>query len=131
MSPLLFNFFIMDLLCPLTHLKSAPKVQGVSIPILLFADDCVILSESAAGLQDGLCMMWDYCEENGLTVNTSKTKVMSLGTTRNKNHTQMNVMYGEEPLEQVNSFVYLGVEILESGSIHSAEAPLVQKANRA
>ena len=107
----------MDLLCPLALLNSAPTLQGVRIPILLFADDCVILSESAAGLQDGLCMLWDYCEENSLTVNTTKTKVMSFKTSRSGTYRKLNVMYGEE--------------ILESGEIHSSEAPLLQKARRA
>ena len=53
---------------------------------------------------------------------------MSLGSNGPNHGTRMNVMYGEEPLEQVSSFVYLGVEILETGSIHSVEAPLIHKA---
>ena len=57
MSPLLFNFFIMDILFDFVNIVSAPTIQGVPVSILMFADDCVILSESGAGLQRGLCLM--------------------------------------------------------------------------
>ena len=48
------------------------------MPALLNADDMVLLSTSAAGLQVQLCLLERYCEEWGLTVNVDKTKVTLL-----------------------------------------------------
>ena len=45
---------------------------------LLYADDTVILAESADQLQKALDAAHNYCEIWGLSVNTSKTKVMVL-----------------------------------------------------
>ena len=43
----------------------------------------------------------------------------------------LTFMYGDEILEQVKTFIYLRVEILATGNIHSHEAPLVYKAKKA
>ena len=44
--------------------------------LLLYADDIVILSETAEGLQKGLHILKDYCDKWKLIINTSKTKIM-------------------------------------------------------
>ena len=42
---------------------------------LSFADDLVIISESAEGLQNSLNKLQNYCEKWGLTVNIDKNNV--------------------------------------------------------
>jgi hypothetical protein len=44
----------------------------------LYADDTVILSKSAKGLQDALNVSAAYCDKWKLVLNTSKTKVIVL-----------------------------------------------------
>ncbi len=44
--------------------------------LLLYADDIVIFSETAEGLQTGLNILFDYCQRWKLTVNINITKVM-------------------------------------------------------
>ena len=40
--------------------------------ILLYVDDCVLLSETRDGLQQGLHILHDYCMHWRLKVNTEK-----------------------------------------------------------
>ena len=54
----------------------APTLKGVMVPLLLCADDLILMSESAAGLQKQLDALASFCEERQLTVNLSKTKVV-------------------------------------------------------
>ena len=120
----------MDILCSFVNLASAATIQGVRVSILLFADDCVILSESASGLQRRLCTLWDYCDKNNLTVIMEKTNTMSFKTRRVMNDNKMTILYGDVELEQVESFVYLGVKITDKCKIHTELAPILQKAAR-
>ena len=47
--------------------------DGRPVPALWYADDCVLLATSAAGLQAQLRLLESYCQEWGLTVNLTKT----------------------------------------------------------
>ena len=44
--------------------------------ILLYADDIALFSESKEGLQNGLCMLEEYCDRWILQINIHKTKMM-------------------------------------------------------
>ena len=91
LSPLLFTLFLNDfelhlsksykglqlLSSKLSETLSNDDVEYfVKIFTLLYADDTVILAESPEQLRKALDAAHDYCESWGLTVNTSKTKVM-------------------------------------------------------
>ena len=44
------------------------------VPLLLYADDLILMSESAAGLQKQLDALASFCEERQLTVNLHQNK---------------------------------------------------------
>ena len=73
--------------------------------ILLYADDTVILAESANDMQMALHSLKDYCSQNELTLNTSKSKVIvfSKGKIRNV----PNLYYGNSKLEVTFEYTYL------------------------
>jgi hypothetical protein len=48
----------------------------LKIFIILYADDTVILSESAESLQEAISAFEEYCNIWKLTVNTNKTKIV-------------------------------------------------------
>ena len=50
--------------------------MGVMVPLLLYADDLILMSESASGLQEQLDALASFCEQRQLAVNLSKTKVV-------------------------------------------------------
>ena len=78
--PTLFGLYVdgMDMLE--TADIDAPTLMGVIVPLLLYADDLVLMSESASGLQKQLDALASFCEQRQLTVNLSKTKVVIFET---------------------------------------------------
>ena len=41
----------------------APTPMGVMVPLLLYADDLILMSESAAGLQQQLDALASFCKQ--------------------------------------------------------------------
>ena len=58
----------------------APSLSGVLIPMLLYADDLIIMSTTAAGLQRQLDALQQFCHQRQLSVNLAKTKVVTFGS---------------------------------------------------
>jgi hypothetical protein len=77
LSPILFSLFIEDLE---TNLQCTGNpgisLDQLSLFLLLFADDLVLLAETPDDLQESLDKLQEYCLKWGLSVNTSKTKTM-------------------------------------------------------
>ena len=48
----------------------------INLFLILYADDTVIISDSAGGLQRQLDALYSYCADCKLTVNVYKTKIM-------------------------------------------------------
>ena len=78
LSPTLVGLYVDGLEKHLLNMPDidAPTLMGVMVPLLLHADDLILMSESAAGLQKQLDALASFCEERQLTVNLSKTKVV-------------------------------------------------------
>lgn len=51
-------------------------LEKLSLNCLMFADDILLLSESAEGLQNCLNKLNDYCNKWQLSINIKKTKIM-------------------------------------------------------
>ena len=96
----------------------------------LYADDIIIFSESASGLQNGLNILHDYCQKLKLTVNVDKSKVMVF---RKGGRLAQNLvfMYGDINLEIVKKFNYLGIVFTPGGSFSEAQATLSGQALKA
>ena len=54
--------------------NDAPYLIDYLFPLLLYADDLILISTSAAGLQRQLDALQGFCEQRQLTVNLTKTK---------------------------------------------------------
>lgn len=68
----------------LTHLLTnpdfhLPKIAGRQLAVLLYGDEAAILSKTPIGLRRGFRKMETCCEENHLTINYDKTKIMAFG----------------------------------------------------
>ncbi len=117
LSPLLFGVFLDDWE---GHLQAAvggsadlPRLAGRLVPPLLFADDMLLISLSAAGLQAQLHCLQAYCDAKRLTVNTAKTQVMVLrpGGGSGKPAAGETFTYAGKPLDAVRSVKYLGLTL--------------------
>ena len=88
--------------------------------LILYADDTVIISESAEGLQKQLNDLYDYCNEWKLKVNTLKTKIV-IFRNRGKVQATDKWYYDGNCIEVVNSFNYLGLSLNYNGKFTVTE----------
>ena len=64
LSPLLFNLFTADLERELRKNKSGVELcSGVPLDMLMYADDVVLISSSAAGLRKHLHTLSEFCQK--------------------------------------------------------------------
>ena len=102
-SPLLFNLFLSDLPDSLAH--QPPLLNNVPVPYIQYADDLVLLAESAEELQIAIDSLALYCSENSLNINIGKTKCLIFRRGRLPN---CSFSLDGKSLEIVSEFKYLG-----------------------
>ena len=105
LSPILFALYLNELEQELITRGADGVDTGLLKPfIILYADDIIIFSESASGLQNGLKILHDYCQKWKLTVNVDKSKVMVF---RKGGRLAQNLvfMYGDINLEIVKNLI--------------------------
>ena len=108
-SPTLFNLYINDL--PAYFKEKATyliPLKDHEVSLLLYADDLVLLSDSAIGLQRQLNILQEYCKMWNLKVSEEKSKIMVF---RNggKLRSYEKWYYNNKLLETCTYFCYLGV----------------------
>ena len=103
---------------------------GLSFNSMSWADDLVLVSESAEGLQMCLNNLEKYCDKWGLTVNTNKTKCMIMCNGR-LSLTNVQFTYGGQNLEIVDRYKYLGIMVTYNCNINKMIDDRILKANRA
>ena len=92
----------------------------------MYADDLCIIAESAEELQAAINCLNNYCSENGLSINASKSKCMIFY--RGRPPICSFYLDGHE-LELVNNFNYLGFHLTTQLSFSSHLQNTVSKAN--
>ena len=75
-----------------------------------FADDIVLMSSRFNDLQNKTDSLAENAEKIGLQINRSKTKSLRINSRK-----QDELLLKNEPLEDVNSFIYLGATISAQG----------------
>ena len=83
-------------------------IGNTKISIIKYADDLVFLSRSKQlGIQKGLVTLHDFCNNNKLTANTYKSKLIYISK---RTPAQLpDIYYNGQVLEWVDKFKYLGV----------------------
>lgn len=127
LSPLLFNLYIEQAMKEIKEkFGEGITVQGEVVKTLRFADDIVILSESARDLEIVLNGM-DVVLKNEykMSINKSKTKFMECS--RKRSGKANDIRLGSEKLDEVDGFSYLGSRITwDCRSIGDIKCRLVQ-----
>lgn len=137
LSPVLFSLFLNDL----EDYLIADRIKGISVDcvnedlyffikvfVLLYADDTVILAESAEELQKSLDSFYRYCLEWKLHVNESKTKIIIFGARRTNSFC---FKFDDLTLEIVDSYKYLGTFFSKSRSFLNARKHIAEQARKA
>ena len=96
---------------------------------LLYADDTIIMAESADELQKALDALYNYCKDWDLTINISKTKIMIFS--RGKVRKYPNFYLNKEEIEVVENYTYLGVVFNYDGSFKKAIEKQISQARKA
>ena len=92
----------------------------------LYADDTVILAESADELQAALNAMFLYCKTWNLAVNPTKAKVVVFSKC---NFQDRHVFrYDGKALDVETDFSYLGLTFDQKGKFFKARAKLIEQA---
>ena len=118
LSPTLFGLFVDDFE---EHMHAAaergadlqvPCIQDCPVWALMYADDLALMANTMAGLQLQLNELQAYSTRWQLTVNVTKTKVVSYGRNAAA-HGQHRVplSYAGHDIEHVSEFKYLGVQL--------------------
>ena len=124
LSPMLFNYAIDWILE-----RALPPYRGVQlsddlwIADLEYADDVVLLGAEPASLQPVLERIARYAADLGLSINPSKTKLMStfIGPVQ-------PIVFNGEAIQQVSEFSYLGSLTLPNGQAKAEVTSRIAKA---
>ena len=106
MSGLLFLLVIDWVMRKTTRVKRGLRWGLVTLEDLDFADDLALLSMSRTGLQRKTNELESFARQTGLCININKTKVMEV-----KSNDNGHVLVGDEEIECVDNFTYLGAVI--------------------
>ncbi len=96
----------------------------------MYADDTVLLAESAAGLQTIINQLDNYTTEWGLTINVAKTKVLVFRKSWQLRKEEKWFYKGTE-IEIVNQFCYLGIMLNYNGKFNTTHKHLAEQARKA
>ena len=106
LSPLFFNQYMNDLTKSLNEIPAGCCSGNIVINHLMYADDIVLLSPSAQGLQKLADATYKYGTENDIIFNGTKSQVMFFDTRKTGNVTSIRL--GDLALNFTSSYKYLG-----------------------
>jgi hypothetical protein len=131
LSPLLFNLFIDDLTQKIKDLKCGVPFENKQLPILLYADDIVLLSDTEKGLQLMLNTLNTWCEENNMLVNLEKSKIMHFRKGPKTTKSCFKFKLGKDVMDFVSEYKYLGLIITEFNDYNVTAKHIAKSAGRA
>ncbi|MCO5600245.1 hypothetical protein L7F22_054355 [Adiantum nelumboides] len=110
LSPTLFGMYIDEVSDYIDREGDrVAQLAGTWIPLLLYADDIVLIAESPDGMQRQLDVLQKFAEESGLSVNMGKTKTMVFNTTTQwVRRSAPKFTYGQDNVEYTDAYTYLG-----------------------
>lgn len=131
LSPFLFSLLINDLELDLMH-NDCPTIdiEEINLFILMYADDTVLLAETADGLQSLINQLGNFADEWGLSINIAKTKVLVFRKSWQLNNEEKWFYKGTE-IEILNKFCYLGIMLNYNGKFNTTQKQLAEQATKA
>ena len=89
-------------------------IGGSQINILMYADDLILVSNTALGLHDKLDILYDYCNKWKLNVNVSKSNVMICNQSGRRSEDEI-WFYGDQILNVCDTYNDLGISFTSGG----------------
>ena len=94
------------------HEDTSVKIGGRMINSLMFADDIALLAGSHSELQEKSDSLNQSSKRFGMEISAEKTKTMTITAEKTE---QAPITMNGKPLEQVETFTYLGANINQEG----------------
>ena len=95
------------------------------IKCLLYADDLVLFSTTAEGLNKQLQNLHDYCVSLDLEVSIAKTEAMYIKSRKSQAESNTNlprISYNGQPIAYADTFKYVGITISHDGKYEIGRA---------
>ena len=108
LSPILFILFINGLAKHLQELGFGIDMNGRKVPILLYADDIVLISKNEKELQAMINFVKEWCDTWLMSINLTKTKIVHFRK-KNVNRSEVVFKYGDKDIDYVDCYKYLGI----------------------
>ena len=130
MSPILFSLFINGLAKKINAETKGIKVGERRVRLLLYADDIVLLAESAKDLQKMLDIVTQYSRQWRFRVNPKKDKseVMLFGRKPRNKDRKWKLAGGE--IGETSMYKYLGIELRSGLNFAHYKAKIVAEARK-
>ena len=109
LSPKLFALYLEDFITEIEQMNIGPTIGPVKIEVILYADDILLLSNSAEEMQLKIDCAWNYANKHEIKFNPDKTVCMQI-VHKKIAHKPKFYMNGK-PIEYVDLMKYLGVQI--------------------
>ena len=130
LNPNLLKLFINDLPEIFDQTCNPATLNSLKLNCLLYADDIVLLSETAEGLQNSLDKVSQYCKKKwGIEINIDKTKSLVFNNTGRL--FPVTFMIDNQLIEKAKQYRYLGVMFNASGSFSDAKEELYKRGLKA
>ena len=126
LSPTLFNIFINDLIDYLNKETNGITFGLCQINALLYADDLVLIADKPENLNNLLQALNQWCTENNMDINPSKTKVIHFRHP-NKHLCNFTFTCGTTSIDYTDNYKYLGIDFTE----HLRWTQLIQNTSKA
>ena len=130
LSPTLFILFINDLVTMMKNADVGLQIGEIKINILLYADDIVLLADSANDLNCMLKTVTEWCYNWRLTVNVNKSKIVHFRKSSVR-RCASKFRLNDQELELVSTYKYLGFTLSELGHFMPGVNMLSEAAGRA
>ena len=122
----LFKIFINDLPQYLNSTCDPIALDDKHVHCLMYADDVVLLSVFAIGLQQKLDQLQKFCHDWCLNININKTKIIVFNKAGRP--IKQSFLFEKQNIECVKSYRYLSIHFTSSGSFTLAQRELYNKA---
>ena len=130
LSPMFFNIYLSDLPLIFDQICDPVDFGTTTLSCLMYADDLVIMSQTAHGLQNSLDKLSKYCLKWKLYVNIAKTKVMIFNKS-GRLLSKYSFKFDTHDIQLCQEYSYLGIVFTPSGSFTKAINLLYEKASKA
>ncbi len=134
LSPTLFGLYMDALHTHLLHTVPAagPRLStGLRVPVLMYADDIVLMATTPQGLQQLIDATYQLCRWKKMQISAEKTAVVVFGSTRRKAPIVHSWTCGGMPLQQRDSYKYLGLLFTSKHGVAGTMPELQRRQNAA